>query len=102
MKLDSYDMQILIVVAKACKPNSPKPDRVWWKPYPVYGIPEFGNALSRLIRDGYLLRRHGYRVKPSPAGYKLVNDWKIRRRELKSRPIIYDPIIWEPRVSDLR
>ena len=100
MKLDGYEMQILVVVAKNCKPNSPKPERAWWRPYPVYGIPEFGTALSVLIRDGYLLRKHGYRVKPSVTGFKLVNDWKAYRKELKRRPILYDQIIWEPRACD--
>ena len=102
MKFDSYEMQILVVVAKGCRPDSPKPERAWWKPTPIYGVPEYGTALSVLIRDGFLKRKHGYRVKPSPEGYKLIGEWKVYRLELKRRPILYDPVIWEPRIADLQ
>lgn len=99
MNFESYEMQILILVAKNCRPNSPKPERACWKPTPLYGVPEFGTALSVLIRDDLLLRRHGYRVKPSPLGYKLVGQWKAYRLELKRRPVLYDRCIWDPPIE---
>jgi len=102
MKFDSYEMQVLALVAKNCKPNSPKPERAWWKPTPIYGLPEFGTTLSVLIRDGLLKRKHGYKVMPSDEGYKLVAQWRMHRRDLKERPILYDPVIWEPRAPDLQ
>lgn len=102
MNFGSYEIQILLVVAKNCRPNSPKPERAWWKPTPLYGVPQFGTALSVLLRDDLLLRKHGYHVKPSPAGYKVIGQWKAYRSELKRRPILYDPVIWEPNIAELR
>lgn len=95
MNFDSYQMQILVLVGKNCRPNSPKPERAWWKPTPLYGVPEFGTALSVLLRDDLLLRKHGYRVKPSPAGYAMIGQWRIYRQELKRRPVLYGRCIWE-------
>ena len=51
-----YLMQVLIAVGKACKPNSPYPRRAWTRVYPIYGVPEFGDALGALVRHGYLDR----------------------------------------------
>jgi hypothetical protein len=95
MNFDSYEIQILVLVAKNCRPNSPKPERAWWKPTPLYGVPEFGTALSVLLRDDLLLRKHGYRVRPSVTGYKLVGQWKAYRHELQRRPILFDRCMWD-------
>jgi hypothetical protein len=95
MTFESYEMQILILVATNCRPNSLKPERAWWKPTPIYGVPEFGTALSVLLRGGLLLRKHGYRVKPSPTGYMVIGQWRARRLQLRQRPILYDRIIWD-------
>lgn len=100
MNLDGYPVQVLVTVAKECRPNSPKPERAWMRAMPMRGIPEFGNALSALLRDGLLQRKHGFRVKPSPAGYALVGQWKAYRRELRVRPILFDPVRFDPRMSD--
>lgn len=50
MNFESYQMQILVVVGKGCRPNSPKPARAWMQVKPISGLPEFGNALSALLR----------------------------------------------------
>lgn len=101
MNYDSYHMQVLVTVAKHCKPNSPKPWRAWTRVEPIYGVPEFGNALGSLVRQG-LLMRDGYRVKPSPAGYQVVALYRANRRELRKRPILFSPLVWEPRMADLK
>lgn len=102
MNFDSYEMQILVAVGKACKPNSPKPERAWARMHPISGVPEFGDALSALIRQGLLERRHGYRAKPSGAGYKLIAEYKAYRRELKRRPVLFTHVMWEPRAVDFK
>ena len=98
--LDGSHVQVLVAVVRGCKPNSPYPERAWLKVKPLRGVPEFGNALSALIREGFLCRKHGFRVKPSPGGYDLFQQWKAHRRELKRRPILFDQIIWQPRHCD--
>lgn len=95
MTFDSYQMQVLVAIGKGCKPNSPKRHRAWMEVRPLYGVPEFGNALSSLVRAGLLQRGVGYRVKPSVAGYRLILQWRIRRRELKLRPVLFDRCIWD-------
>jgi hypothetical protein len=102
MDFDSYDVQILVAVGKACKPNSPKPERAWTRVRPLSGVPEFGDALSRLIRQGLLQRKHGYRVKPSTAGYEVIAQYKMHRLELKRRPVLFSQICWEPRMMDFK
>ena len=84
-----------MVVSKGCRPNSPKPTRTWMQVKPISGLPEFGNALSALLRAGLLQRKHGYRVKPSPAGYVLLGQWRAYRREMKRRPILFDRCMWD-------
>lgn len=101
MNFGSYEIQILVLVAKNCRPNSPKPERAWWKPTPLYGVPEFGTALSVLLRDDLLSRKHGYRVKPSVEDYRVIEQWKIYRRELKRRPILFASVIWEQNIAEL-
>lgn len=95
MNFDGYDVQVLVAVAKACRPNSPTPERAWTKVYALPGFPEFGNALSALQRRGLLQRKSYDRVRPSPSGYALVGQWRAYRRTLKERPVLFDPIIWE-------
>jgi len=99
INLDGYHVQVLVAVARGCKPNSPYPYRAWLKVKPLHGVPEFGNALGALVREGFLLRER-LRVKPSVKGYDLFASWKTHRRELKRRPILYDQVIWEPRLCD--
>jgi hypothetical protein len=101
MNYDSYHLQVLVCIAKHCKPNSPKPRRAWTYVEPIYGVPEFGNALSSLVRQGLLIR-NGYRVKPSQAGYMVVGHYRAYRRELRKRPLLFAPIIWEPRLADMK
>lgn len=95
MNFESYQMQILVAIGKGCKPNSPKRHRAWMEVQPLYGVPEFGNALSGLVRAGLLQRGVGYRVKPSVAGYRLIGQWRVYRHEMKRRPILYDRCMWD-------
>ena len=88
-------MQVLVSVGKNCRPNSPKPDRAWMQAKPISGLPEFGDALSALLRAGLLQRKSRHRVKPSPDGYALIYQWKAYRRDLKLRPVLYDRCIWD-------
>ncbi len=87
-----YQMQILIVIGNGCRPNSPIAARSWLRVAPIHGIPEFGNALSALVRDGFLERKRGYQVRPSSHGYALIRELKERHRELRRRPALYDPV----------
>lgn len=95
MTFESYEIQVLVAVGKACKPNSPKPERAWTKVMPLYGIPEFGDALSKLRRAGLLLCKHGFKVQPSPTGYRVIARCKIYRREMKRRPVLFNRCIWD-------
>jgi hypothetical protein len=100
VNFDGYDIQVLVAVAKACRPNSPKPERAWTKVFPLPGIPEFGNTLSALVRRRLLQRKSFDRLKPSPAGYALVGEWKANRRDLRARPVVYDLLTFGPRMVD--
>lgn len=95
MTFDSYELQVLVSVSKGCKPNSPKLYRAWNHIKPLRGIPQFGNALSALVRAGLLQRGQGFSVKPSARGYDLIGQWRAYRRELKRRPILYALVIWD-------
>lgn len=90
-----YLMQVLVAIGKGCKPNSPKRYRAWMKVAPIYGIPEYGDALGALVRYHLLLRRPGNFVKPSVKGYERIAAWKTMRRALRARPILYDRLIWD-------
>lgn len=89
-----YLMQVLVAVGKACKPNSPYPRRAWTRVYPIYGVPEFGDALGVLVRHGYL-DRDGNQIKPSAKGYHSIYAWKARRKELRARPIMWTRLVWD-------
>lgn len=99
MRNDAYQMQILLEVARGCKPNSPKPERHWFRARPIYGTPEFGNALSALIRRGLLQRKHGFRVKPTAEGYALVYRMKAYRQTMRERPALFTRRVWDADLS---
>lgn len=95
MNFESYQMQVLVAVGKGCKPSGPKRHRAWIEVRPLYGVPEFGNALSSLVRAGLLQRGVGYRLKPSAAGYRLIGQWRVYRYERRCRPVLFDRCIWD-------
>lgn len=99
MNFDSYDIQVLVAVARDCRPNSPKPARAWTRVYPMPGVSAYGNTLSALQRRGLLHRKSHNRVKPSPAGYVVVSEWKAYRLEFKKRRILYDLIVFGPHIN---
>lgn len=95
MNFDSYQMQVLVAIGRGCKPNSPKRHRAWTQVEPLYGIPRFGDTLSALVRAGLLERGIGYRVKPTAAGYRIIGLWRVRRYEMKLRPVLFARCIWD-------
>jgi hypothetical protein len=97
--MDGYEMQVLLAVAKGCKPNSPYPERAWLRVKPLWGTPEFGNALSALVRKGLLQRKHGYRVKPTPEGYAVVYRIKAQRKAMRERPVLFTRRVWDADLS---
>lgn len=99
MNFAGYDIQVLVAVAKACRPNSPKPARAWTRVFPLPGVPEFGNTLSVLQRRGLLHRKSHDRVRPSPAGYVVVGEWKVYRRESRKRRVLFDPVVFGPHIN---
>lgn len=90
-----YLLQVLVAVAKGCRPNSPYAARAWLRVFPIHGLPEFGDALGALVRHGYLLRGPCNTVKPSEKGYECVTGWKRQRAALRARPVLYDRLIWD-------
>jgi hypothetical protein len=100
MAIEAYLAQILITVAKGCKPESPIEDRAWVSMKPPYGltIAPLRPALDALVSAGLLTRDKGsvWRVKPSRVGYAFVESWKEDRRAMKTRPILFAPVIPEP------
>jgi hypothetical protein len=92
----AYLTQVLVTIAKECRPNSPVAGRDWANVKPRGGrIAAFDAALSALTRAG-LIHRRGWLVKPSPLGYELVERWRtaeaVRRRRLPLwAPVRPDP-----------
>lgn len=99
MNFVGYDIQVLVAVAKDCRPNSPKPARAWTRVFPMPGIPEYGNTLFALQRRGLLQRKSHDRVKPSAAGYVVVSEWKVYRREFKKRRVLFDAVVFGPHLN---
>lgn len=87
-------MQILIVVASGCKPNSPIEGRDWMNLRPRGAdIPELRRANNALVHAKILIRAPGgnpWKVKPSKIGYELVERYRLERQALRKRPIMYD------------
>lgn len=99
MATEPYLTQILIAVAKGCKPNSPIEDRVWFSMRPPSGltIARLRPAIDALVKAGLLVRDRKaiWRVKPTRVGYVLVEDWKRDRLAMRARPVLFSPIIKE-------
>lgn len=95
MRDGRYLMQVLVAIGRQCKPNSPYSGRAWTKVAPIYGVPEFGDALGALVRHGYLERASCNWIKPSAKGYARIAAWKTQRLLLRARPILYDRLVWD-------
>lgn len=95
MNSEDYQMQILLEVAKGCKPNSPYPGRAWVRVKPLWRHPEFGDVLCVLIRKGLLQRKHGFRVKPTAEGYSVIYQLKAQRQALRARPALFTRLVWD-------
>lgn len=104
-QLDGYLVQVLVVIVRGCKPNSPDPDRHWFnlKPRGVK-IPELVQARHALLK-GYLIidEVHGsWRVQPTTLGLELYRRWKAQRIALRARPILFDRATRDLHVIDQR
>ena len=106
MDFESYPMQILIVIAKECRPNSPYPDRTWMNLKPPHGIriPELSRARLALVRSGLVIDaiKDSWKVRPTPLGYVLLESWRQHRKRLRERPILYDPVVSQTTIVDQR
>lgn len=81
--------------ARAANRAAQSCSRAWMHVKPLNGVPEFGNALSALVRAGLLQRGPGFSVKPSDTGYAIIWQRRAYRRELKRRPVLFDRCMWD-------
>lgn len=106
MDLNSHPMQILLVIAKGCKPNSPFPDREYMnlKPYDGLPVPSLNSARAALAKAGLVIEKpySAWKVKPSKLGYVLVERWKEARNARRARPVLFAPVTKEFRGLDQR
>jgi hypothetical protein len=92
----AYLTQVLVMIAKACRPNSPVAGRDWADVQPR-GAPirGFKAALAALAHSG-LIHRQGWRVKPTPLGYELVDRWREAETAMRRRPLLWAPVRPDP------
>ena len=96
---EGYPAQILAVIAKNCRPNSPIQDRAYMNLRPRGGkIRGLGAALDALVRANLVERMPGraWQIKPTPLGYAAVAQMKARRAAARMRPPLYDRVIPQP------
>jgi len=67
-------------------------------------IPELRRALDALVRVGLVMDKNpgSWTVKPSRSGYIMIEKWRERRRALRARPVLYEPVKKEIYVLDQR
>lgn len=106
MNFDNYPMQILVVVAKGCRRNSPYPERYFMNLKPPDGlrVPQLGKARDALLRAGLIERSYPmtWVVRPTELGYQLYDQWRAYLRALKERPVLFDPVKPQMHILDQR
>lgn len=105
MKSDPYLTQILIVVAKGAKPDSPIAERAYMNLKPRGGkVPGLAAAKDALEKAGLIERMPGrlWEVKPTKIGYAFYEQWKEDQAAKRTRPVLFDPIVRELIVLDQR
>lgn len=91
----AYLTQVLVAIAKACRPHSPVKGRDWADIRWAKGIPSFKAATSALARSG-LIHRRGLFAKPSPLGYELVARWREAEAARRRRPPLWAQVLRDP------
>jgi hypothetical protein len=105
MKPDPYLTQILIVVAKGSKPNSPIAERAYMNLKPRGSkIPRLAEARDALEKAGLIERMQGrlWQVRPTRVGYAFFEQWKEDQQAKRARPALFDPVDIDIAVLDQR